>query len=206
MAKLNELGGDFELPPEGKHPRTLVGFVDLGVQPGRFGLSRQADATFELVGEKTSDGQPMLASKRIFNLSPRSKNFRDAVRALTGLHDISSVDTRDLLGKSCELVVEHVVTEDGSTFANVECRPWRGGKAAPSPELPLVYFSLHAADFEPADLANLSERRREKIMASDTYKALIAERKPTAGKTVAEIKPVKPKPRAKLDDGDPIPF
>ena len=148
----------------------------------------------------------MLASKRIFNLSPRSKNFRDAVRALTGLHDIGSVDTRDLLGKSCELVVEHVVTEDGDTFANVECRPWRGGKAAPSPELPLVYFSLHAADFEPADLANLSERRREKIMASDTYKALIAERKPTAGKTVAEIKPVKPKPRAKLDDGDPIPF
>jgi hypothetical protein len=152
MAKLNELGGDHELPPEGKCPGTLIEFVDLGSQPGKFGASRQADATFVLIGETTADGKPMRAFKRIFNLSPRSKNFRDMVRALTGLHNIADVDTRELLGKSCELVIEHVVTEDGSTFANVECRPWRGGKDAPAPESPPVFLSLHPADFDPDTL------------------------------------------------------
>jgi hypothetical protein len=215
MAKLNELGGDFELPPEGKHPGTSVEFVDLGLQPGKFGPSRQADATFELIGETTADGKPMLAFKRVFNLSPRSKNFRDMVRSLTGLHNIADVDTRDLLGKSCELVIEHVLTEDGSTFANVECRPWRGSKDAPAPESLFVFFSLAPTDFFPGDLDNLSERRREKIKASETFKALIADSK---GKPPAKIigdglpgapmsKPGKSKPRAaKLDDGDPIPF
>jgi hypothetical protein len=45
-------------------------------------------------------------------------------------------------------------------------------------------------------------------MASDTYKTLIAERKAGGGKTVAEIKPSKAKPRAEKSDGmnDPIPF
>ena len=35
MAKLSELGGDFELPPEGKHPGVLTEFIDLEVQPGQ---------------------------------------------------------------------------------------------------------------------------------------------------------------------------
>ena len=206
MAKLNELGGDSELPPEGKHPGTLIEFVDLGAQPGKFGASRQADAAFELVGETTADGKPVRAFKRIFNLSPRSKNFREMVRALTGLHDISAVDTRDLLGKACELVIEHVVTEDGSTYANVECRPWRGAKAAPAPTSPAVFFSLHSADFDPDVLAGLSERRREKILASETYKTLVAERRATPGKPPAEIKPFKAKPRGKPGINDEIPF
>jgi hypothetical protein len=203
MAKLNELGGDFQLPREGKHPGTLVEFVDLGSQPGKFGASRQADAAFELIGETTAEGKPMLCFKRIFNLSPRSKNFRELVRSLTGLHSIADVDTRDLLGKSCELVIEHVVTEDGSTFANVECRPLRGGKDAPEPVSPLVFLSLAAADFVASDLDSLSERRREKIKASPTYAALIAERKQLVAK------PGKPKARGggKADPiDDAIPF
>src|ERR1700730_14059402 len=105
MAKLSEFK-DFELPPEGKFPAALVRLIDIGVQPGKFGSSRQADAAFELIGVGTPEN-PVLAFKRIFNMSPRSKNFRDGVvRPLTGLHDISEVDTRDLLGKACEVVIE----------------------------------------------------------------------------------------------------
>ena len=126
MALMSEYGGDFELPPEGRHVACLVRFVDIGIQPGKFGSSRNAELVFELEGETTSSGHPMLAYKRIFNLSNRSKNFREVVRAVSNLHDISGVNTRDLVGKWCEIVIEHVQTDDGSEYANVECRPLKG--------------------------------------------------------------------------------
>jgi hypothetical protein len=111
MALITEYGGDFELPPEGRHVAALVRFVDTGLQPGKFGASRQAELAFEIDGMTTADGQPMLAFKRIFNLSNRSRNFRDTVRAISNVHDISGVNTRDLVGKWCEVVIEHVTTE-----------------------------------------------------------------------------------------------
>ena len=129
----------------------------------------------------------MLAFKRLFNVNPRSKNCRELFRSLTGLHNVSDVDTRDLLGKPCELLIEHAENAEGVAFANVDCKPWRGGKDAPAPASPLVFFSLVARDFNSDVLAGLSERRREKILASETYKALIAERKGTPGKAVAEV-------------------
>lgn len=88
MALMRDYGGDFELPPEGRHVACLVRFVDIGLQPGKFGASRNAELAFEIDGETTADGWPMLAFKRIFNLSSRSKNFREIVRALSNTHDI----------------------------------------------------------------------------------------------------------------------
>ena len=93
MALMRDYGGDFELPPEGRHIACLVRFVDIGLQPGKFGASRNAELAFEIDGETTADGRPMLAFKRIFNLSNRSKNFREIVRALSNMHDISGVNT-----------------------------------------------------------------------------------------------------------------
>ena len=89
LALITEYGSDFELPPEGRHTAALVRFVDTGLQSGKFGSSRNAELAFEIDGMTTADGQPMLAFKRIFNLSNRSKNFREVVRALSNMHDIS---------------------------------------------------------------------------------------------------------------------
>jgi hypothetical protein len=194
VAKLSDLT-DFELPPEGKHTGILVRFVDIGVQTGKFGSSRQADLAFELVGTGELN-KPVLAYKRVFNLSSRSKNFREVVRALTGLHDIGQVDTRDLLGKACEIEIEHITTEEGNTYANLECKARKSRKSVPEPETDFVFLSLMPADFNPEDLAKVSERAREKIEASSTYRDLIAMRNHVAaskGKTTAEI----------IDDGFP---
>jgi hypothetical protein len=194
MAKLVDLT-DFELPPEGRHIGTLVRFIDTGVQTGKFGSSRQADLAFELVGTGELN-KPVLAFKKVFNLSSRSKNFREVVRALTGLHDIGQVDTRDLLGKSCEVEIEHTTNEEGNTYANLECRALKSRKPVPDPETERVFLSLMPDDFDPEDLKKVSERTREKIEASPTYKDLIAMRKHVAaskGKTTAEI----------IDDGFP---
>jgi hypothetical protein len=190
MAQITEYGGDFELPPEGKHIAALVRFVDLGLQPGKFGSSRNAELAFEIEGETTAEGRPMLAFKRIFNMNSRSKNFREIVRALSNMHDISGVNTKDLVGKWCEIVFEHVTTEDGNTYANLECRPLKGKAPSSDPVSELVFVSLHPDEFHEEDLKEVSDRQREKIKASETYKDLIADLKFAAaakGKLAREI-------------------
>jgi hypothetical protein len=190
MAQMNEYGGNYELPPEGKHVGCLVRFIDLGIQPGKFGASRQADLAFELGGETTDDGLPMLAFKRIFNLSNRSKNFRETVRAISNTHDISTINTQDLIGKWCFVTISRVTNEDGAEFANVECTPLKGSPPKHPPESETVFFSLHPNEFREEDLKEVSDRQREKIKASETYKTLMADRKVAAkanGKTTAEI-------------------
>jgi len=190
MALVTEYGSDFELPPEGRHVAALTRFVDLGAQPGKFGVSRQAELAFELEGITTGDGMPMLAFKRIFNLSNRSKNFREIVRALSNMHDISGVNTKDLIGKWCEVAVEHITTEDGSEFANVECRPLKGKPPKKAPASETVFFSLHPNEFHEEDLKEVSDRQREKIKASETYKQLTADLKfgaASKGKSAEEI-------------------
>jgi hypothetical protein len=128
MATIDKYGSGFELPPEGKHAATLIRFVDLGEQPGKFGSQRQADLAFEIAGEITAEGRPLLAFMRVFNLSARSKKFRETIQALTNLRDIARVDTRSLLGLSCTLDITHVTSDDGKTFANLEVLPLRGDK------------------------------------------------------------------------------
>jgi hypothetical protein len=190
MALMSEYGGDFELPREGRHVAALVRFVDIGLQPGKFGASRQADLAFEIGGITTADMQPLLAFKRIFNLSNRSKNFREVVRALSNMHDISGVNTSDLLGNWCEIVIEHVTTEDGSEFANVECRPLKGKAPTNRPESELIFFSLHPGEFREEDLKEVTDRQREKIKSSQTYKDLVVDLKFAAsnkGKPTAAI-------------------
>ncbi|MGC2221499.1 MAG: hypothetical protein WA624_03565 [Methylocella sp.] len=197
MALITEYGGDFELPPEGRHTACLVRFVDIGLQPNSFGSrSRNADLAFEIEDEMTADGRPVLAFKRLFNLSNRSKNFREVVRALSNMHDISGVNTRDLVGKWCEAVIEHVTKDDGSVFANVECRALKGKPPAHAPVSDLVFFSLHPSEFDEDGLADLPDRQREKVKASETYKTLIDDRKLAAkskGKRAGDI----------IDDGLP---
>jgi hypothetical protein len=188
MATLGNFS-DFELPPEGRHVGVLVGFIDLGLQTGQFGSSRQANLTFELVDHGTPV-KPVLAFKRIFNLSTRSKKFLPVVRALTGLHDIRDVDTRDLLGKACELEIEHVTNDDGNVFANIECKPLKGPRREFNPVSEFRFLSLQPDDFSQADLDKLPERQRDRIMQSETYRTLMATRAHVAasgGKPVAEL-------------------
>ena len=188
MAKLANFT-DFEFPPEGRHPAGLVGFIDLGIQAGKFSPSRQAHLTFEFM-EPGERGKPILAFKRVFNVSTRSKNFLPIVRALTGLHDISDVDTRDLLGKACEIEIEHVTNEDGNTYANVDVKPIKGAKRAFKPVSELQFLSLQPDDFDPTDLVRVSDRQREIIMKSETYRTLMETRNHVAaskGKATAEI-------------------
>jgi hypothetical protein len=190
MTLLSEYGGDFELPPEGKHSARLVKFVDMGAQPGKFGTSRQAELAFEIIGQTTEHGDPMLAFKRIFNLSPRSKNFRDVVRALTGLHDIAAVETATLVGLSCELLVEHVTNEDGNEFANCEVRALKNSKSLDDAVTPKLFFSLHPMEFDAKAVSTLSERQQEKVRESATYKELVATAKhvrKSVGKPAAAI-------------------
>jgi hypothetical protein len=54
----------------------------------------------------------------------------------------------------------------------------------------LVFFSLHPSEFREEDLKEVSDRQREKIKASETYKTLIEGLKfgvASKGKSAADI-------------------
>jgi hypothetical protein len=190
MAKISEYSSDFELPPEGKHPARLIKFIDLGSQPSKFGASRQAQLVFQLIGQTLENGDPMCAFKYVFNLSPRSKNFRDIVRSLTGAHDISTVEVSELIGLPCELSIEHTTNDSGDVFANCEVRPLKNAKSLDDAISPKVFFSLHPAEFDVKAISGLSERQQEKIKESSTYRELLATAKfvaKSAGKPASQI-------------------
>ena len=178
MALMRDYGGDFELPPEGRHVACLVRFVDLGLQPGKFGSSRNAELAFEIDGETTADGRPMLAFKRIFNLSNRSKNFREIVRALSqhARHLPASIP-RTLSENGAKSSSNMSPPRTGpnmrmSSAARSRARRPRANRCRNS-----CSSSLHPDEFREEDLKEVSDRQREKIKSSETYKTLIDDRK-----------------------------
>lgn len=186
---MSEYGSD-DLPPEAHAaPAVLVGFVDLGIQESKFGPSRQAVLTFELLEEKTSDGKAVLARKQFFNLSVKSKPFREALRALTGLHNVNNIETRELLGRECCLAIEHSVRDSG-TYADIEVKELRGNPSGRRPETPMTFFSMHPSDFEERALGNLPKWQQDKITKSPTFaqvKADLKQLKDNYGRSASEI-------------------
>jgi hypothetical protein len=191
MTQLSKYSSDYELPPEGlTHPAVLVRLVDEGVIQSKFGQSRQCLMTFELCAERTLEDQPVLAFKRVFNMSTRSKNMREIVRALSGLHDVAQVDLKDLIGKPCTLSIEHVTNDDGNVYADVEVKAVRGKAAPYKPVTESIFVSLHIDDFDEAEVAKLIDRQREKVMSSPTYKQVVEDLKfqeEAKGKTASDV-------------------
>jgi hypothetical protein len=170
MALFSTYGEETNLPEPGRHVGALVKFIDEGNQSTRFGVSRQALLAYELLNQTTKDGKPVLAYQRIFNLSPRSKNLRETVRALSNAHDVSNVDMRDLMGRWCQVIVNHITSDDGVTYANVDVMPLGAKAPEKAPKTPLLYLSLVNGEFDENVLDELSDRQIEKIRGSSTYK------------------------------------
>ena len=84
----DELTSDFETAPEGAQTGVLVSWIDRGVQQGRFGPCRQVATRFELPAVETENAKPCLVFQTIFNLSMRSKAFREMATALMGTNEL----------------------------------------------------------------------------------------------------------------------
>jgi hypothetical protein len=193
---------DFELAPEGPHTAVLVSWIDRGFQQGKFGARRQAGSRFELVDAEKSGEGPLVVFHTVFNLSLKSKVFREMATALMGTSDLKGMPVKDMVGKACKVTIVHKETDDGQTFANIASfKALKPGTAVKQAESDLVFFSLDPADIADlksleTSLAALPESERTKIAASETYKELLV--------TLKHVKANKGKKAGDIiDDGFP---
>lgn len=198
----DDLTSDFEIAPEGPATATLVSWIDRGVQAGKFGSRRQAALRFELPDVETKNDEPCLVFATVFNLSLRSKNFREMAVALMGKDELKGTPLRDMLGKSCKVTIVHRESDGGQVYANIATyKALKKGTKVMAHQSHLVFFSLDLADVPSlADLKTaveaLPDGERTRVQASETYKELLATLSNTAakkGKPAAEI----------IDDGFP---
>ena len=170
-------------------------FIDRGDQAGKFAPRRQAFLRWVLPDVETADGKPCYVFQTIWNLSLRSKAFREVVNALMGNEPLEGRSLRELVGRAARVTIVHSEGES-QTYANFAAiKPVKPGTTAPAPEETL-YFSLASDEFTPESLAALPEREQEKVKASSTYRDLMETRKLAAKVKTKDVAAV-------IDDGFP---
>jgi hypothetical protein len=172
------------MPAEGVYTARCASYIEVGLTETKFGVSYQSKMAFELCEPTKKAGQPVLVFKTIFNVSMRSQNFRDIIKAITHRAELSGLDLRDLIDCPCEISITHKETESG-VYADVEVSRYKGtAKLPPLVSVPL-FFSLHPSDFNPDVLETLPEKLRDRIKRGDSYKDIMLARaladKPAAG-------------------------
>jgi len=122
-------GREYEAAPAGVLPARICALVDVGHQiqtdkkTGRDFWSRKLVIGYEVLGvARQVDGRPfVLADKVTFSMA-NTANLYDLVAKVTGQTpaDGSSFDPRSLLGRKCQVQVEHSPSRDGSrVYANL---------------------------------------------------------------------------------------
>jgi hypothetical protein len=172
--KFDDLKSSFEVAPEGTHTAVLAAFIDRGEQTTKFGTRRQAILHWILPNVETANDTPCTIYQPVWNLSLRSKTFREVVNGLMGDEPLAGRSLSELVGRAAKLTIVHNEGES-QTYANVAAvKALKPGTKAPRTEQELTYFSLDPDEFSEAVLAGLPEHEHSKIRSSETYKILIA--------------------------------
>jgi hypothetical protein len=183
--KFDDLASSFEPAPEGLATGILTAFIDRGEQAGKFGPRRQVVLHWLLPDVETESGTPAVVYQTVWNLSMKSKVFRETVAGLMGSEDLHGRSLAELVGRSARLSITHN-EHDGQVFANIaSVKPLpKGAQRRPPADQVLTYFSLDADEYDETVLNTLPEREQERIRNSPTYaqtRAVLAARaKPTA--------------------------
>lgn len=176
-------GGTFTPTPAGQHLAVLTRFIDLGTQTttGMYGTKsqRKVQLGWEIPKERvswTKDGVehegPVLHTERMTFSSHEKAIFRQRLESWRGKpftdEDFGSFDCKNLLGVGALLQIVHD-TNNGTTYANLNAilLPPGGKDTWPTPEGPIIYFSLEDFDHEVFD--GFTDRMKETIMSSPEY-------------------------------------
>lgn len=118
-------GQDFPLAPDGQHLANCVAVVDLGTHTEQGFQGAEASDVHKLyiVWELSAEaGSPCIGKDFRVSLHPKSA-FRAMLKAWRGGRDIPDGEEFDpsvLVGKPCQITVEHKKSQDGSrTYAKV---------------------------------------------------------------------------------------
>jgi hypothetical protein len=130
--------------------------------------------------------------QNIWNISLRSKAFREVVTALMGTEPLEGRSLKELVGRPARVTITHNEGES-QTYANItSVRALKPGTPRPRTPEELVYFSLSPEEFDERTLATLPTRMREKISLSPTYKETLktlAAKKMTTKELVDDMLP-----------------
>ncbi len=120
----NQQGDDFELPPAGLQPATMVGLVDLGTQDdeydGKATEYRHIFLVFELTA-KDVDGDPFLIGADFTDSFNKKAKYRKFIEAWRGkaFGDGEIFDPYVLLGLKCVLTLTAGRSKSDKNFVNV---------------------------------------------------------------------------------------
>lgn len=170
----------YEQPPAGTHTAICYGFIDLGTQPneyqGETRMVHQVVLRWELVGELMEDGKPFsIGQFYTWSMNEKAKlrqhleAWRNAPFQPDDLGHNGKFNVKNLLGKPCTLVVIHNekgnarVSSVGMKMKNVEVS---------EPTNDLVYVALTPKDFDPTQLAKLSEKFQDMVKRAPEYRVL----------------------------------
>ena len=145
-------GGNFTLAPEGTHVAVCVSVIDLGLQRSEAFNNEQEKVhiAWEIAGEKTDDGKPLLVSKRYTSSTNEKAALRKDLESWRGKAfskaEIESFDIRTILGVPCLLNIVHKTNGD-KTYANVKgVMALPKGTAKPKADTKPVSFDLNNWD------------------------------------------------------------
>lgn len=165
--------------PAGTHVATCIKVLDLGTQSvewqGEVKHQRKVMLIWELPHETMADGRPFTHSQRYTLSSSEKSTLRKHLEGWRGKRFVDAdfgpggFDIKSVLGKSCSLIVSHVIKGD-KVYANTDgIGPVPKGMTVPPTVNPLVYLSLDPAQFDVAAFEGLSDGLKGVIMASPEF-------------------------------------
>lgn len=175
-------GGDFKIAPQGQYAAVCYRVIDFG---------HQYNATYDkwhhkvligwelhgenLVGDGTAymeDGKPFITDATFTLSLAENSNLRPLLEGWRGRpftdEELDGFDISKLIGVSCMLTIQHDVSKQGKTFANVkQASPLLKSLEKPTVINPTVLFEIDP--WNQKDFEALPEWMREKIKQSREY-------------------------------------
>lgn len=110
----------YENAEPGIHPAVLCDVVDLGEVEGRDGPYRACRLVWQLDKDNvTSEGKRFTVSRQFGTRMGKKSKLFSTVKAMLGKEPVAPFDPEDLIGKNCQVQIEHSEKE-GTIYANVE--------------------------------------------------------------------------------------
>ncbi len=119
------LGGDLELPPEGRHTAVIVGLVDLGTHQqayqGELRNRHLLSIVWEIDALDSEQNRFLVAQSYTFSQNKQAKLVEDMALGLDVNPDfVQDMDLAQLIGQTMSFRLTHETSKQGSTFLKVQ--------------------------------------------------------------------------------------
>jgi hypothetical protein len=143
-------GGNYTPAPAGLHNAICTMVVDLGHQTTAFGIKAKVLIGWELPEALMDDGKPYVITRQFGATLSKQGALRPVIDAWRGrgltAEEAKAFDLMKLVGRPCKLLIQHVNTDDGKTYANVQAAIKPEANQPTVAQNELIYFDLDAPD------------------------------------------------------------